>query len=343
MNPSAPGIVAGYLSIDHSVSIAVGIEPGHTALVDRRLSPDEGRLGGTVTQIVFGLAAESNPVEAISWVGPDRAGSQVVATLDEAGVGTAGINSRHFERTPRTWLCYAPNGASYCIYDPGGPLPTALSPAQSALATAAPWAVITAGPPGPASQLLDLLDLAALLVWSVKADPISFPPPLVRRLAARAQVILWSRAETAFLANLLGPDWTTQAAARGALLVETRGAEGCVHYGRDETTAYRTHRVVSVQDPTGAGDRFVAGVLSALLRDEPPATAVRAGISAAGRFLVQRAHEEQLPTQETDPQSPSGQSRLRDRSETGRAGPRSEAEQCPASPPPAPAASEGNP
>jgi len=289
-----PGVVAGYLSVDHSVALQLGIEPGRTALVGQRLTGEDGRLGGCVSQIALGLAAERYPVEALSWVGPDRAGSRLIDELSAGGVGVGGIDRQLLDRTATTWLCYAPDGLSYCIYDPGGPLPGQLSGEQAALAAGAPWCIVAVGPPEPTTALLDLLQPAATLVWAVKADPLSFIPPLAERLAAASHVILWSETEASFLAGVLGEDWRTHCRRPGTLLVETRGADGCVYIDDDGLHIVEATARVPVHDPTGAGDRFAAGLFTALLRGEPTEAAVRAGEAVAASFLARRAREEEV-------------------------------------------------
>lgn len=294
--PAAPGIVSGYLSIDHSVAVLVGIEPGRTALVGRRLTGENGRLGGTVAQVSLGLAANRRPIEALSWVGDDRNGSRIIQDLAAGGVGVRGIDRRWLDRTATTWLCYGPDDSSYCIYDPGGRLPVELTDIQASLASAAPWCVVTVGPPGPTAALLDLISPDAMVVWSVKADPLSFTAPVVERLAARAHIILWSGAEASFLTSILGGDWHTYCRRRGALLVETRGANGCSYADREGQHTVAASARIPVQDPTGAGDRMVAGLLAAVLAGEPVESAVRAGGAAAVEFLEERAAEERALT-----------------------------------------------
>jgi ribokinase len=283
----APMVVIGYVGLDHVVSLRRGLEAGRTALVDRRHTPSPGRLGGCAAHVALGLAGAGVEVELVSWVGADAAGRRLAAELAAAGVGVRGLE-RSLPRTPVTWLAYRPDGGCYCVYDPGGPLPRGLSAPQRELMRSAGWCVAAVGPPAPALEALDLLPPESPLLWTVKADPQSFPPALAERLAARAAVVVLSREEASFLADQLGPDWRAAALGRGALCVETHGSAGC-RYWTGASEAWFSVRPLPAGDPTGAGDRFTAGLLAGLARGRPVTAAVEAGARAAAELLEQRA------------------------------------------------------
>jgi ribokinase len=282
-----PGVVVGYLSIDHVVRLETSLEPNRTALVGTRLTAAAGRPGGCAYYVSAGLSQAGARVETVGWVAEDEPGRRLISELTAAGVGVAGIDRSQLERTPSTWLSYGPAGESYCVYDPGGPLPEALSPLQANLARWAPWCVLSVSPPGPAARVLGLLREDATLLWAVKADQVSFGP-LAADLEARSDIVVFSEAEAAFLVESLGEGWEKRAADRGCLVVETRGAGGCRY--SDSTGSHEVPAVgaLAPADPTGAGDRFVAGLLAALLGGVPPATAVRQGQEAAAAFLATR-------------------------------------------------------
>lgn len=60
-------------------------------------------------------------------------------------------------------------------------------------------------------------------------------------------------------------------------LIVTSGAEGCVIYTGDEERAIPSARADSIEDPTGCGDAFRAGVIHALLNDYDLVTGARLG------------------------------------------------------------------
>jgi ribokinase len=283
-----PAAVIGYLGLDHSVQLRQPLQLGRTTLVARRNTPPTGRLGGCAAHISLGLAAVGVSVSVIGWLGPDVDGDRIAGELEQAGVETTGL-ARTLSRTPCSWLVYAPDGTCTCIYDPGGPLSERLSTPQRQRLTSR-RVVVSVGPPGPVQEALDLIPPDAQLAWSVKADPESVPSDLARRLAARASAIVWSRDEAPFLDEALGPGWVETISGRGTLCVETRGADG-VEWRQGAGRGWLRGTVLAVTDPTGAGDRFTAGLMAGIWQGLGPEPALRAGMEAATTFLRGRQPE----------------------------------------------------
>jgi ribokinase len=279
-------VVLGYVNLDHIVALNRDIAAGTTSLVCRRHTPTSGRLGGCASYIATGLVEAGIDAAVISYTGDDLEGDVVAAALAEAGVDVAGIE-RSLRSTGVSWLPYAPSGASYCVYDPGGKLATELTETQEQICAKADWLVAAVGAPEPCLHALAAAPTASIF-WSVKADPGSFPEPLAHALAARSAVIVHSSDETEFLAQRLGDDWRIAVAA-DALVVETHGAAGARFWWRGDEQWLRLDEPLPVPDAIGAGDRFCAGVLAALVDGAEPAAAVHAGAAAAGALLRRRA------------------------------------------------------
>jgi sugar/nucleoside kinase (ribokinase family) len=294
---TSPFVVTGYVGLDHVVEVNRAIEPGVTSLVTRRYTPEAGRLGGCAANIALGLAAAGLEVEVVTWVGDDAAADDVVITLERTGVGAEGVERAALERTGISWLPQATAGPSYCVYDPGGPAPTSLNPVQLRLVSAAQWCVFAVGPPEPTDSALAALRQDAFLLWAVKADPASFPLPLMQRLAVRADAFVFSDEEGDFLADGLGARWQTQIARPSALIVESKGAEG-LRWRQGTAGGRIAGEALSVADTIGAGDWLCAGILAALSRGLVTDDALRAAIAHADSFLRRRSADE-LATQHT--------------------------------------------
>jgi sugar/nucleoside kinase (ribokinase family) len=123
------------------------------------------------------------------------------------------------------------------------------------------------------------------VVWAVKADPDAYPPPLAARLLARADVVLLSAGERAFLAR------QGVAPRAGALVVETHGAGG-VRWRRDGRAGAAPVVPLPVADTTGAGDAFAAGVIAGLAAGGGDEAAVRRGIETSRALLEARLADE---------------------------------------------------
>ena len=187
-------------------------------------------------------------------------------------------------RTPVCILAYAPEGACFCLYDPGASRAVGLAEFQRVLVDAADWVCVTAGPAAATRAVLAHLRPSQRLAWAVKADADAFAPDLRAALAARADLLVSSRGERPFVADALA----AAPARPGRILVETRGAAGA-QVTADGRTALIEAATVAAPDPTGAGDSFIGGMLAALIaRRGDAAAAVRAGQRAARDMLAAR-------------------------------------------------------
>ena len=279
-------VVSGYASADHTVLVDAFPDENGTAVVRRRLSRPSPRLGGCGPQIAAQLARAGVPAECLTWVADDEIGRAVRDQLVRSGAGTAGVLVCG-SRTAESYIAYDAAGRSACFYDPGDANRDDLTLAQRAQVAAATWLCLTVGPAGATHAALDAVSDAARVVWSVKADPDAYPPALVRRLLARADVVALSAGERPFLDE--------RAADQGrpdAIVIETHGARG-VRWARGETGGDVPVRPLRVTDSTGAGDALVAGVVAQLLRDaDDVPTAVAAGVDSSRVLLEGRGREE---------------------------------------------------
>ena len=284
-------VVTGYAGLDHVMG--VGVLPGtnQTAIVEGRLSHAWPRQGGCAPNVARGIAAAQIPTELVTWFGEDAEGERYLRDLREDGVGTRGVSVRGGEHTASTYLFYAADGGSMCFYDPGGVRSLGLSREQQGLVAGADWLCVTVGPRGVSEDLLRTVPESANVVWSVKADPDAFPPPVVRTLLARSVAVVFSRGERPFLEESVAPEDPLSLVSDAALVVETRGEGGVSVLARADEHTYPVEPV-PVADPTGAGDAFVAGMLARLVRwPDDHEGAVLGGIEAARRFVENRAKE----------------------------------------------------
>jgi sugar/nucleoside kinase (ribokinase family) len=294
-SPSPAVLTVGYVGLDHVVGINHPIASGRTSLVARRHTPEGGRLGGCAPNIALGLAEAACRVDVVTWVGDDAGADRVFDALRGAGISIEGVQRGALERTSTSWLPYVEGGASYCVYDPGGPMPALLGDAQHRLCATTRWCAIAIGPPGPTAQALDLLRDDATLLWPVKADPESVPPALARRLAARADAIVLNLDESSFLAEVIGADWRQAAAARNVLVVETRGASG-LRWQQGRASGELATTPVEVSDTVGAGDRFCAGVLAGLAHGLDVDVLVHEAADGVAELLRRRLDEHATAT-----------------------------------------------
>jgi ribokinase len=274
-------VVTGYASMDYALRLDSPAAPDRTATILSR--PREWpRLGGSPAYISTALAAAGvRGATPVSWIGDDVQGVRYREELRLRGVETEGVRARP-GRTPICILAYQPDGGCLCLYDPGLDPPPHLDDGQRALIAAADVLCLTVGPTEATREALTLASPDAKLVWAVKADPRATPPDLAAALVARADIIVHSRGEAAFVA-------AAGAMRRQAVRIETRGPEGVAlfHDGRESPVAVEP---IATDDATGAGDAWLGGFLAArFVRDETLVASARSGsVSVAELFASRR-------------------------------------------------------
>lgn len=281
-----PVAITGYASLDYVVRLEDA--PRRDATVIAARADAWPRLGGSPSYVAMALVrAGVGRAVPLTWVADDEAGGQFVAALAAARVPTDGVARSLPGGTPVCILAYSPDGACFCLYDPGAGRSVGFDPRQRSILDEAGWVCLTAGPAEATRQALARLAAGQCLCWAVKADGDAFPPDLRTAIAARADLIVFSRGEHPFIAAAL--DAAPRTSER--ILVETRGAEGA-HLTVGGTTALIAAAPVAAADPTGAGDTFVGGMLASLIaRPGDTVAAVRAGQEAARALLLARTHE----------------------------------------------------
>ncbi len=262
--------VAGFATIDYVVRVEGDFTGRGTRLMHEAAWP---RAGGAALYASAALAKAGVMAAPLTWIGDDVDGDAYRAACGAPD----GVAVMPGAPSTRCLLIYNADGSYGCLLRPG---PAALTEGQLRLAAQAEWLVIAAGPPAITARLLDVE--GPRLAWIAKDDPACFPPELVARLAARAEVVFCNAGERAWLeAGRTGP------APADQILFETRGADGVrVEAGQVFDLPVSP---LAVDDATGAGDTFAGAALAALITGGSPRAAARAGIAAAGVLLAGRA------------------------------------------------------
>lgn len=312
---------------------AMGLMLADDGLPLRRARRFHRTLAGAELNTAVGLARLGHRAAYAGRVGDDPFGEEVRATLLAEGVNAAGLRvdpdaptglltrDRDGHRRIRVVYHRAGNAGSRLTPEDLAALPlagarllhvTGITPALSESARAATLAAVRAARDAGVTVSFDP-NLRTKL-WSREQAA-----PVLRELAASAQIVLTSEEEGAWLAGLTEPgaddaDRGTADADRGAddalariaayfhahgaqIVVIKRGADGArVSEASGDAVDVRALPVGAVVDPVGAGDAFDAGFLSGWLDGLPAAEAARRG-AACGAAVVQVAGDlEGLPT-----------------------------------------------
>ena len=278
--------ITGYASLDHVAMLDGAPRAGRTTTILQRPRGAWPRLGGSPAYLAAALVAAGLPdAFPICWIGDDAEGADYRSQLARKNIPDAGVAVVDRMRTPVAVLAYEPDGGCICLYDPGSAEGSTLSDRQRELLSASDWVCVTIGPRPTTEAAMDGIGDHTRLAWVVKNDPRSMPISLAARIAARADLIIASKAERAFLHEAI----SAAAALRpGTIVIETQGRSGAL-LRRDGKETFVDAAAIEVSDPTGAGDTFAGGVLAALAGGErDPAAILKAGHHAAAALLSAR-------------------------------------------------------
>lgn len=270
-------VVAGFATIDYVVQVEGVFSGCGTRLMREAAWP---RAGGAALYASAALALAGVEAAPLTWIGDDADGSAYLAACHAAGVTLDGVARSTTGPSTRCLLIYQADGTYGCLLRPGV---AALTDAQRALAAAATWLVIAAGPPEILRRLLAEMSPGTRLAWIAKDDPACFPPDLLALLTQRADVVFCNAGERAWLEA-----GREAAPPAGQVLFETRGAAG-VHVEAAGETFDIPVAPLAVDDATGAGDTFAGGALAVLIAGGSPRDAALAGMAAAEALLRRRS------------------------------------------------------
>jgi sugar/nucleoside kinase (ribokinase family) len=245
--------------------------------------------GGSAANTAAWLAATGTPVQLVAVVGLDVAGDDRLAELTAAGVGTAHMR-RSGDAPTGSVIVLVRDGERSFLTDRGANLLLVPSDVDSALDALAATArhlhlsgyVLLDGYSRPAG--LRALAAARERGLTVSVDMASAEP---LRRAGPSTVLDWLRGSDLLFANLdearVLADRSDPVALAMALSSHARtavvklGAVGAVWASSAGVVEVPALPVPLMADPTGAGDAFAAGVVSAWLSGSSPGECLEAG------------------------------------------------------------------
>jgi sugar/nucleoside kinase (ribokinase family) len=280
--PASRVVVVGDLVTD-----VVVVHRGHIEVGTDTLATITATGGGQGANTAAWLAYAGAPVTLVAAVGDDPAGRERIAELEAAGVDCA--VRAHAGATTGTVVVLTSADERTLITDPGAAI--LLDPSEVAAAVkAAPDAthLHLSGYPvlneGSRAGGLAALAAARTRGLTTSVDAASAAP--LRRVGAEIfldwvhgiDLLLCNAGEAGVLAGPGRPE--DQAAAlttMAANVVVKLGGDGAVWSGRDGMVRSVAGVRVPMVDPTGAGDAFAAGLLTAWCAGAEPAEALTAG------------------------------------------------------------------
>jgi len=246
------------------------------ALVDAVTRPSgetEEHVGGSPANVAFGLAALDHSVDLATWIATDERGLRIEEVCRSRGVAlTAGSQGAPFTSVAHATL--DASGAASYVFDLEWQV--AAVPGLAAYGHVHTGSIAAVLEPG-GSQVRETLAVARGLGATVSYDPNARPslmgrPEDARRLIERsielADIVKVSDEDIAWLFPDVPVDdvLASWAALGPALVVMTRGGDGAVvRLSRTGEQQLLPAPAVEVVDTVGAGDSFMAGLVSGLL------------------------------------------------------------------------------
>jgi fructokinase len=246
------------------------------ALVDAVTRPDgetEEHVGGSPANVAFGLAALEHPVDLATWIATDERGRRIEDVCRERGVTlTAGSQGAPFTSVAHATI--DATGAATYVFDLEWQV--AAVPGLTAYGHVHTGSIAAVLEPG-GGQVRALLAAARELGATVSYDPNARPslmgrPEQARRLVessiALADVVKLSDEDVEWLCpgEVLDEVLSRWGELGPAVVVVTRGGAGAVvHVSRTGEQQSLPAPSVHVVDTVGAGDSFMAGLVSGLL------------------------------------------------------------------------------
>lgn len=236
-------------------------------------------LGGAPANVAVGLARLGARVGLMTLVGPDAFGAFVRDRLAAEGVDVRGIGVHRTAKTGVTFVAVGAHGERSFLFFRHPSADQMIAPHDVAAPIVESAAVLHVGSSTLSREPARAATLHALAVARAAGCIISSDPnwrphlwenpaeaaPLLRALVAQCDVLKISDDELAPLAGVSDPEeGAARLRALGCpLVVVTLGARGC-YVACEAGSDFIAGERVDVVDTTGAGDGFVAGLLSTL-------------------------------------------------------------------------------
>ncbi|TYC21539.1 sugar kinase, partial [Micromonospora sp. MP36] len=270
-------------------------------------------VAGAESNVAIGLARLGHTTSWVGVVGADELGALVLRTLRAEGVRTDSARVDADRPTGVMVVERRVGDLTRVIYHRSGSAGSTVSPddVTAGFRTPPSWVHLTGITPALGAQAREAVDAAVAQARHVGARvclDVNYRGKLwsaaaaaacLRQLAPHASLLVASEDELHLVApEAAGSEEDMVASLLAAGVAEVavkRGAQGASLYSADGRIDCPA-RTVRVTDTIGAGDAFVAGLLSATLEKPPPAAPPERAV-ACGAFAVAAAGDwEGLPT-----------------------------------------------
>jgi len=275
--------VVGHTAIDHILRVPV-LPSRHTSTYIR---DHQVYFGGGAANIAAGIARLGCPAGLVSAVGSDFAGSEYEGWLRELGIATRFIVVPG-ARTPTAYMFTEDSGDQITFFEWGASAAFATADAPSL-----PFVHLATADPG---FNVRVAERAAFSSFDPGQDIGWYTKEQLESILSRVSILFANRHEMATLCRVLGRK-REEITGSVPLVIVTMDTEGSEVHAEG-----KVHCIpivpVPLKDPTGAGDAYRAGFLSAYAKGYTPDACGRIGTVTASFAVESVGCQTNLPTWE---------------------------------------------
>ncbi|RCS27549.1 carbohydrate kinase [Polaribacter sp. WD7] len=247
--------------------------------------PDEKKIGGAPLNVACRLQQLENEVALISAVGDDKNGQDILSYLKKEGVQTEEISILENQKTGEVEVSLNTKGnASYTIPHPSAwdkiPI-TSTSKIKVAQANAFVFGSLSTRDDVSKETLYKLLEYASYPVFDVNLRAPFYTKDILIHLMNKAKFIKFNDEELYEIAGFLDSPYHNLEQNILFISHKTSTKHICVTKGEhggvllfNEKLYYNSGYKIKVKDTVGAGDSFLATLLSFLLQHKNPQKAI---------------------------------------------------------------------
>jgi nucleoside kinase len=273
--------VVGHTAFDHLMRVPFLPEKNHSALITERRSA----FGGGAANIAAGIACLKEPCTLISAVGADFAGSEYDRWMSHLGITRKFFVASDLP-TPAAFIFTDEEGNQITYFDWGASRVFAEEEAP-----ALPFVHLATADPGFNLRVAERSDFSS---FDPGQDIHRYSKEHLTGILGSISLLFANQHEVRGMCRILNLR-EEEIVAQVPLAVFTMGAGGSVLH-EEGTTVHIPAIPVHMVDPTGAGDAYRAGFLTAYVRGYAPADCCRIGTVMASFVVEHGGCQTHLPS-----------------------------------------------
>ena len=261
--------------------------------------PTHKKIGGAPLNVAARLQSFGNNVSMVSRIGEDEKGEDILDFFKERGVNTEGVQVDTIHKTGKVKVILDEEGtASYDIMFPRAWDKIALSDTAKAIvqnSDAFVFGSLVARDTVSRETLYELLKLAKYKIFDVNLRPPYYNNEVLKHLMSQADFVKFNDEEIIEIAKAFGFTSESLEAIIQFIATETQAETICVTKGGKGAILYVNNTFytnsgykVKVADTVGAGDSFLASIITKLLNKTAPQDALNFAC-AVGAIVASKA------------------------------------------------------